>query len=186
MVIKPCKKLAHQHSTFALEIEKTRMFNYQNRTNMNNSIATINNIENLKPVGINYSTGLNIYQSFQAQSGFNYQVGVREMQGLIIVEEIVEGTACLFLSGIQVREKETGKEICNISVERNTRYSRQLVMELVHQHLCNAIIDSVTKEGGTVNRHEVEAQVAEMLDHCYFAESRQAALGWAKRVGIIQ
>lgn len=153
---------------------------------MNNSIATINSIENLKPVGVNYNTGLNIYQSFQAQSGFNYQVGVREMQGLLIVEGIVEGTACLFLSGIQVREKETGKEICNISVERNTRYSRQLVVELVHQHLCNVVIDSVAKEGGIVQRNEVEAQVAEMLDNCYFQESRQAALGWAKRVGIIK
>lgn len=153
---------------------------------MNNSLATINNIENLKPVGVNYSTGLNIYQSFQAHLGFNYQVGVREMQGLLIVEGIVEGTACLFLSGIQVREKETGKEICNISVERNTRYSRQLVVELVHQHLCNAIMDSIAKEGGIANHIDVEAQVAQMLDNCYFQESRQAALEWAKRVGIIK
>lgn len=152
---------------------------------MNNSIAAINRIENLKPVGVNYSTGLNIYQSFQARSGFNYQVGVREMQGLLIVEGIVEGTACLFLRGIQLREKETGKEICTIPVEHGTRYNRQLVVELVHQYLCNTIMDSIAQEGGLADRIEVEATVAKMLDTCYFQESRQAALNWAKRVGII-
>ena len=153
---------------------------------MNNSIATINSINSLQPVGVNYNTGMNIYQSYQAASGFNYQVGVREVEGLLIIEGFADGTACTFLSGIQVRDKETGKELCNISVERNTRYSRQLVVELVHQHLCNAIVDSVAKEGGVVQRNEVETQVAKVLDNCYFAESRQAALGWAKRVGIIQ
>lgn len=126
-----------------------------------------------------------IYQSFQATSGFNYQVGVRDSHGLLIIEGIAEGTACIFLCGIQVRDKETGKEICSIPVERNTRYSRQIVMDMVHQHLCNAIEESALKEGKAADRMDVEAQVAEMLDDCYFAESRKAALSWAERVGII-
>lgn len=153
---------------------------------MNNSIATINSLENLKPVGVNYNTGMSIYQSFQASSGFNYQVGAREMNGLIIIEGIAEGTACMYLCGIQVRDRETGKEVCNIPVDSNTKYSRQLVTELVHQYLCNAIMDSATKEGKLVNRQEVQKYVAEMLDDCYFKESRQAVLSWAERVGIIQ
>lgn len=161
------------------------MFNYQNRTNMNNSIATINSINSLQPVGVNYNTGMNIYQSYQAASGFNYQVGVREVEGLLIIEGFADGTACTFLSGIQVRDKETGKELCNIPVEKNTKYSRQLVMELVHQHLCNTIVDAAEKEGKSINRNDVEAHIAEMLDNCYFAESRHASLGWATRVGII-
>ena len=35
---------------------------------MNNSIATVNSIENLKPIGVNYNTGLEVYQSYQAAS----------------------------------------------------------------------------------------------------------------------
>ena len=153
---------------------------------MNNSIATINNIENLKPIGVNYNTGLEVYQSYQTASGFMYQVGACEMYGLIILIGYADGTACSLLSGIQVREKETGKEVCTIPVERNTRFSRQLVVELLHQHLCNAIMNAAIKEGGIVDRMEVESKVADMLDDCFFKESRQAALGWSKRVGIIQ
>ena len=59
-------------------------------------------------------------------------------------------------------------------------------MELVHEHLCNAIEESALREGKAANRMDVEAQVAEMLDDCYFTESRKAALSWAERVGIIQ
>lgn len=152
---------------------------------MTNEISQRTDITNLKPIGCNANTGMAIYQSFQARSGFNYQVGVRDTHGLLIIEGVAEGTACTFLCGIQVRDKETGKEICSIPAERNTRYSRQLVMEMVHQHLCNAIEESALKEGKAADRVDVEKQVAEMLDDCYFTESRKAALSWAERVGII-
>lgn len=152
---------------------------------MTNEIVQRTDITNLKPIGCNANTGMTIYQSFQAQSGFNYQVGVRDTHGLLIIEGVAEGTACTFLCGIQVRDKESGKEICNIPVERNTRYSRQLVMELVHQNLCNVIEESALRDGRATDRMDVERQVAAMLDDCYFAESRKAAISWAERVGII-
>ena len=140
-----------------------------------------------KPIGISASTGLTLYQSVQRRPGdFIYSLGVRDTHGLLIVEGIAEGPACVLLCGIQVRDKETGKEICSIPVERGTKYSRQLVMEMVHQHLCNTISDAAIKEGKAIDRMDVEAQVAEMLDDCYFAESRKAALSWAERVGIIK
>lgn len=152
---------------------------------MTNEIAQRTDITNLKPIGCNVNTGMEIYQSFQARSGFNYQVGVRDTHGLLIIEGVAEGTACTFLCGIQVRDKETGKEICSIPAERNTRYSRQLVVEMVHQHLCNAIEESALKENKAADRVDVEKQVAEMLDDCYFTESRKAVLSWAEKVGII-
>lgn len=152
---------------------------------MTNEIAQRIDFTNLKPIGCSANTGMAIYQSFQARSGFNYQVGVRDSHGLLIIEGVAEGTACTFLCGIQVRDKETGKEICSIPVERGTKYSRQLVMEMVHQHLCVTIAEAAIKEGKAIDRMDVEAQVAEMLDDCYFAESRKAALSWAERVGII-
>ena len=39
-----------------------------------------------KPIGYSESTGMDVYQSFTATSGFNYFVGVRNLNGLIIVE----------------------------------------------------------------------------------------------------
>ena len=57
-------------------------------------------------VSISASTGLSVVQSFLAKSGFNYQVGIRDTDGLLIIEGIAEGTACMFLCGIQVRDKE--------------------------------------------------------------------------------
>ena len=139
-----------------------------------------------KPIGKSLTTGTLVLQSYMATSGFNYQVGVREVCGLLIFEGFAEGTACTYLCGIQVIDKETGKEICTIPVGRNMHYNRQMVMELVHEHLCNAIEESAMKEGKAANRMDVETQVAKMLDDCYFAESRKAALSWAERVGIIQ
>lgn len=143
--------------------------------------------KNTNSTSVSYSatTGLSIVQSFLAKSGFNYQVGVRDFQGLLIIEGIVEGTACTYLSGIQVRDKESGEEICTIQVPPHTRYSRQVVVSLVQEHLSNKIADSAIKDGQALDMSDVRRQVADMLDECYFAESRQAALNWARRVGII-
>lgn len=137
------------------------------------------------PVSISASTGLSVVQSFLAKSGFNYQVGIRDTHGLLIIEGIAEGTACMFLCGIQVRDKESGQEICNIPVPKNTHYSRQLVVSLVQEHLSNVIADSAIRDGLAVDMSDVRRQVADMLDKCYFEKSRQAALDWAKRMGII-
>lgn len=137
------------------------------------------------PISISASTGLSIVQSFLAKSGFNYQVGIRDTHGLLIIEGIAEGTACMFLCGIQVRDKESGQEICSINVPKNTHYSRQLVMSLVQEHLSNAIADAAIREGKAADMLDVRKQVTDMLDDCYFKQSRQAALSWAERVGII-
>jgi hypothetical protein len=59
------------------------------------------------PVGFSDSTGMAIYQSYTAPSGFNYMVGVREIQDILIVEQIAEGTACTLLCGIHIYHKES-------------------------------------------------------------------------------
>lgn len=152
--------------------------------NMTTQIVSTSNTMST-PVSFTSSTGLSVVQSFLAKSGFNYQVGVRDFQGLLIIEGIVDGTACTYLSGIQVRDKESGTEICTIQVPKYTRYSRQVVVSLVQEHLSNQIADSAIREGQALDMSDVRRQVADMLDECYFAESRQAALSWARRVGII-
>ena len=59
------------------------------------------------PIGFSDTTGMSVYQSYTAGSGFNYMVGMREMKDLLIVEQIAEGTACTFLCGIKIYHKET-------------------------------------------------------------------------------
>lgn len=153
---------------------------------MKNDLSCMTDITSLQPVGNNANTGMVIYQSFLAQSGLNYQVGVRDTHGLLIIEGIADGTACTFLCGIQVRDKETSKEICSISVPHNTRYDRQHVVNLIQQKLCDTIAESAIKEGKATDITDVEKQVAVMLDDCYFHESRQTALNWAERIGLIK
>lgn len=136
-------------------------------------------------VSFSASSGLSIVQSFLAKSGFNYQVGVRDFQGLLIIEGVVEGTACTYLSGIQVRDKESGEEICTIPVPQYTRYNRQVVVSLVKEHLSKAIAANAIKEGTAIDMEDVRRQVGDMLDQCYFEKSRKAAWDWAKRMGIV-
>ena len=139
-----------------------------------------------KPVGISTNTGLVLYQSIQRNpKDFIYSVGVRQAQGLQIIEAIAEGVGCTLLCGIQVREKETDKEICSIPVNRGTTYSRQVVVKLVQQYLCQAVEEAAIRDGRATDKADVERQIAKILDDCYFSESRQTALSWAKSVGII-
>lgn len=152
---------------------------------MSTSLA-LNNINGLQPVGVNQNTGMNIYQAYQAPSGFTYQRGIREIEGLLIVEDVAEGTACMFLSGVKGIERESGQVLFDIPVERGTRYSRHRVMEIVHQQMCDILAKSFKQDGLEIDYNTIEQHVAKLLDDCYFSESRQAALGWAKRVGIIQ
>ncbi|MBO6075190.1 MAG: hypothetical protein J6P74_08685 [Paludibacteraceae bacterium] len=153
---------------------------------MNNELSLQPSFLGQKPVGLSASTGLTLYQSIQRKTNdFIYSVGMREALGLHIVEAIAEGVGCTLLCGIQVREKETSKEICSIPVERGTRYSRQVVVNLVKQHLCKTIEEAAIQDGLAMDKADVERQVAKILDDCYFSESRQIALRWAERVGII-
>ncbi len=63
------------------------------------------------PIAISANTGSVYYTIFLAKSGFNYQVGIRDTNGLLIIEGIAEGTACMFLCGIQVRDKEWSRNM---------------------------------------------------------------------------
>ena len=55
-----------------------------------------------KPIGFSDTTGMDIYQSYTARSGFNYMVGMREVHNIVIIEKVAEGTAYTFLCGILI------------------------------------------------------------------------------------
>ena len=97
---------------------------------MQNSMLSI---ANLKPIGVSQSTGLQVYQNFSSVSGFNYMVGIRELEGLKIIEGVAEGTACIYLTGIKVLDADN-KLVVDIDVEYGTHYTREKVVNLVSQN----------------------------------------------------
>lgn len=125
-------------------------------------------------------------QQFQP-NGFCYQLGGRDLKGdMEVLEGVAEGIGTTLLCGLRIRKKSTGELICDVPVPANTKYSRQTVVELVHQHLTGMLAAAAIQDGLAFDRIDVEEQVAAMLDECYFAESRRLALDWAISVGLIK
>ena len=138
-----------------------------------------------KPIGKSVTTGTSILQAYKAASGFNYQLGVREAAGLYIFESFAEGTGCSYLDKIQVFWGEEKCLIAEIDMPSGTRYTREQAMNSIKHKLCDFFYETCSMEKVQYSREEVEEQVADILDKCYFSESRKAVLQWAKSMNII-
>ena len=138
-----------------------------------------------KPIGISDSTGLVVYDSFKAKSGFNYLTGFREIKDLLIMENIAEGVGCTYLCGIYIFHKETKHLLKEVFVEKNVRYSRAMTIEIVSKALLELLTDSLQREGLRMDYHQTKMFIDEALDTCYFETSRKCIIEWAKSVGII-
>lgn len=139
-----------------------------------------------KPIGFNDSTGISVYGSYTASSGFNYMIGAREIEDLLIVENISEGTAVTFLCGIQIFRKSSKELLIDIPFERSTHYSRQTIVGIVHKKLSNFIAESFHKNDQRIDLDYLDSTIWEMLDNCYFESSRNAVMDWAQSIGIIR
>lgn len=139
-----------------------------------------------KPIGYSESTGMDVYQSFTATSGFNYFVGARNLNGLIIMEKIAEGTACTYLCGIVIYKQSDRTLLSEISVPKSTRYTRDKVVKFVRNSLLDLLVSSVGKSAGELNLGAAKKQIDEMLDTCYFERSRASIIDWARTHGIIK
>lgn len=149
--------------------------------NLQNSLSRLS-----MQIGVSESTGLNIYQSFTANSGLTYMVGVREMNDLLIVEQIAEGVACTFLCGIIIYHKQTKELIQEIAVKRNVHYSREKVLNLVHKSLLKVLVEANIHENTEIDISNANEYLKETLDKCYFEKSRKAIINWASSVGILK
>ena len=143
-------------------------------------------VNTAKPIGKSVTTGTTLLQSFHATSGFNYQIGMRKASGLTIVEGFAEGTGCSFLNKIVVLYGEKQQVIADIVLPQGTYYSRETAMESIKDELCKYFFQACLKEQLDFSKEDVEKQVTELLDNCYFSESRKAVLDWATEVGIIK
>ena len=83
-----------------------------------------------KPIGYSESTGLDIYKSYTAASGFNYFVGIRNLNDLIIMEQVAEGTANTLLCGVLIYHKTDNVLLSEIKVPKLTPYTRVKVVEI--------------------------------------------------------
>lgn len=140
----------------------------------------------IKPIGFNDSTGMQVYQSYIAKSGFNYMVGVREIQDILIVEQIAEGTACTLLCGVLIYHKESKQLLKEIEVKRDVHYTRAKVVEMVRDALVNILTESCFKNLIEIDIDSATNFINEALDKCYFESSRKSVLAWAKSVGILK
>lgn len=139
-----------------------------------------------KPIGYSETTGLDVYKSYIANSGFNYFVGIRNLNDLIIMEQVAEGTANTLLCGILIYRKTDNVLLSEISVPRSTPYTRGKVIEVVKETLLNLLESSVRKSGDELDLDAATKQLEEMLDTCYFERSRAAIINWAKSLGLIK
>ena len=137
------------------------------------------------PIGYSDTTGLQVYESYLAPSGFNYMVGIREIKDLLIVEQIAEGTGCTYLCGILIYHKDSTQLMKEISVERNVRYTRTQTMQLVSESLLELLLEASQKEDIIIDLESAKEFISDILDKCYFETSRKTILIWAKSVGII-
>lgn len=139
-----------------------------------------------KPIGYSETTGMNVYQSFTATSGFNYFVGARNLNDLIIMEQVAEGTACTLLCGILIYNKSDNVLLSEITVPRSTPYTRAKVVDYVKKSLLDLLVSSVAKTGDELDIDAATKQIEDMLDTCYFERSRAAIIGWAKTHGLMK
>lgn len=139
-----------------------------------------------KPIGYSEATGLEVYESYTASSGFNYIMGARNMNDLIILEQVAEGTASTFLCGVLIYSKTENVLLDQISVPRYTAYTREKVVELVKKTLLTLLISSMEKSNVVIDMEFAEKHIDKMLDTCYFERSRIAIINWAKMIGIIK
>lgn len=149
-------------------------------------VATINTIaRTLEPIGYSESTGMKVYDSYLAPSGFNHFIGIRKAGDLLIIEKVAEGMTRTYLSGILIYSVADNVLLKEIAVPQNKDYSRSLVVNLVKDNLLDLLIDATAREGISLEKDGAEAYIAEVLDVCYFKKSRMAALGWAENAGLL-
>ncbi|MBR1565117.1 MAG: hypothetical protein IJ650_07215 [Paludibacteraceae bacterium] len=148
-------------------------------------METTLSLYNQTPIAVSSSTGTPIFQAFQAKSGWIYQLGMRQMEGLMIIEEIVEGCGCTLLSGIKVVNKETNELLLDIPIPRNTKYSRSYVVSLLKTNLLKLMEDAALQTGYEFDMSYAENMVNKMLRNCYYSKSMDATLNWMKTIGII-
>lgn len=138
------------------------------------------------PIGYSDSTGLNVYESYASASGFNYFIGARNAGDILIIEKVAEGVACTYLCGVLIFNRVTKTLLKEIEVPKQESYTRDKVFHLVRTNLLDILLTSSKKEEIEIDEDAAIDYIDQILDRCYFEQSRKSIIEWAKNVGIIK
>lgn len=128
-------------------------------------------------------TGLIIKDSLIANSGFNYQTGVRQFGDLKIVEGVSKGTASIFLTSVLVFDQD-GSLIFDGEIRKLTNYSRETVRRLVLNGLMVMLRDAAEKGNKCFDELNAYEVIDQKLKSAYYEQSYKAVIRWAQEIGI--
>jgi len=129
------------------------------------------------------STGLAIGETFKADSGFEYMLGVRRFRDLKIVENVGQGTAVCYLNAVRVFNRE-GELIIDKQVERDVHYSRETVRRIVLDELLHLLEEATLKKGKVYDKEKAKEKINAELKLSYYKESYASVLKFASELGI--
>lgn len=146
----------------------------------NNGLVKVEKGQVLK---IDHNTGLMIGKSYQADSGFEYALGIREFGDLKIIEEVGQGTAVTYLNAVKVFDGK-GELIIDEKLGQSTHYSRETVRQVVLEAMLNMLENAATEAGKEYDRLKARKLVNEKLETAYYKQSYEAVIEWAGEIGI--
>ena len=138
----------------------------------------------LKNDSTDSETGLAIKERYKASSGLIYARGLRDFNGLKIIEGVAKGTANIFLTSIIVLDQK-GDLIYDAEIEKFTNYSREKVRQSVLHGLASMISDASQERGETVDELELYEKLDKKLKTAFYEQSYRSVLDWAKEINLI-
>lgn len=124
-----------------------------------------------------------IGENYIANSGFLYNVGVRNFGSLKIIEEVAFGTAVSFLCGIKVFNQD-GVLLVDKKMNNGIYYEREKVRKIVLAQLLDMLIEA-NKENINFDLDEVRMKISVHLKQAYYESSYNSINNWAAELGII-
>lgn len=122
-------------------------------------------------------------ENYIANSGFLYNVGVRNFGSLKIIEEVAFGTAVSFLCGIKVFDQD-GVLLVDKKMNNGFYYEREKVRKIVLAQLLDMLIEA-NKENINFDLDEVRMKISVRLKQAYYESSYNSINNWAAELGII-
>ena len=124
-----------------------------------------------------------IGENYTANSGFLYNVDVRNFGSLKIIEEVAFGTAVSFLCGIKVFDQD-GVLLVDKKMNNGFYYEREKVRKIVLAQLLDMLLEA-NKENINFDLDEARMKISVHLKQAYYESSYNSINNWAAELGII-
>lgn len=125
------------------------------------------------------NTGLIVHNNpYVSGSGFAYITGIREFEGLTIIEEIAKSSESYvtYLNGIKVFDKNN-ELIITKAAKRGSFYDRETARQIILIEIVS-MLEKSCKPGSDFDKEMVMQKVDGLLDKAYYKESYIAINNW--------